>query len=117
MINETTARIVWTQPSIWNKEQTMTVFSGMNAADADLSHEVLRFLQTNTETATVAIESKNKDMFSNHQTVSSTTNDLQKDEKQGIDDSWIYFACIAALIIFVVGLIIYFVRKNRKKTD
>ncbi|MGV2911477.1 cellulose biosynthesis cyclic di-GMP-binding regulatory protein BcsB [Bacillus sp. JNUCC-24] len=117
MINETTARIVWTQPSVWNKEQTMTVFSGMNAADADLSHEVLHFLQTNTETATVAIESKNKDMFSNHQTVSSTTNDLQKDEKQGIDDSWIYFACIAALIIFVVGLIIYFVRKNRKKTD
>ncbi|MGG1882483.1 cellulose biosynthesis cyclic di-GMP-binding regulatory protein BcsB [Bacillus safensis] len=117
MINETTARIVWTQPSVWNKEQTMTVFSGMNAADADLSHEVLHFLQTNTETATVAIESKNKDMFSNHQTVSSTTNDLQEDENQGIDDSWIYFACIAVLIIFVVGLIIYFLRKNRKKTD
>ncbi|MFB8733316.1 hypothetical protein ACEQPO_03285 [Bacillus sp. SL00103] len=31
MINETTARIVWTQPSVWNKEQTMTVFSGMTA--------------------------------------------------------------------------------------
>ncbi|WCL57140.1 cellulose biosynthesis cyclic di-GMP-binding regulatory protein BcsB [Bacillus safensis] len=117
MINETTARIVWTQPSVWNKEQTMTVFSGMNAADADLSHEVIHFLQTNTETATVAIESKNKGMFSNHQTVSSTTNDLQKGEKQGVGDSWIYFACIAVLIIFVVVMIIYFVRKNRKKTD
>jgi len=117
MINETTARIVWTQPSVWNKEQTMTVFAGMNAADADLSHEVLHFLQTNTETATVAIESKNKDMFSNHQTVSSTMNDLQKGEKKGAGDSWIYFACIAVLIIFVVGLMIYFVRKNRKKTD
>ncbi len=43
MINETTARIVWTQPSVWNKEQTMTVFSGMTAADADISNEVIRF--------------------------------------------------------------------------
>ncbi|MFX0572189.1 cellulose biosynthesis cyclic di-GMP-binding regulatory protein BcsB [Bacillus pumilus] len=117
MINETTARIVWTQPSVWNKEQTMTVFSGMTAADADISNEVIRFLQTNTETATVAIESKNKDVFSNHQTVSNAKNDLKKGEKQGVGDSWIYFACIAVLIIFVVVMIVYFVRKNRKKTD
>lgn len=117
MINETTARIVWTQPSVWNREQTMTVFSGMTAADADISNEVIRFLQTNTETATVAIESKNKDVFSNHQTVSNAKNDLKKGEKQGVGDSWIYFACIAVLIIFVVVMIVYFVRKNRKKTD
>ncbi|MDM5318860.1 cellulose biosynthesis cyclic di-GMP-binding regulatory protein BcsB [Bacillus altitudinis] len=117
MINETTARIVWTQPSVWNKDQTMTVFSGMTAADANISNEVIRFLQTNTETATVAIESKNKDMFSNHQTVSNAKNDLKKGEKQGVGDSWIYFACIAVLIIFVVVMIVYFVRKNRKKTD
>lgn len=117
MINETTARLVWTQPSVWNKEQTMTVFSGMNAADADLSKEVIHFLQTNTETATVAIESKNKDMFTNHQTVNSTKNDSGKSEKQGLGDSWIYFACIAVLIIFVAVMIVYFVRKNRKKTD
>ncbi|WLP60187.1 cellulose biosynthesis cyclic di-GMP-binding regulatory protein BcsB [Bacillus pumilus] len=117
MINETTARIVWTQPSVWNKEQTMTVFSGMTAADADISNEVIRFLQTNTETATVAIESKNKDMFSNNQTVSNAKNDMKKGEKQGGGESWIYFACIAVLIIFVVVMIVYFVRKNRKKTD
>ncbi len=117
MINETTARIVWTQPSVWNKEQTMTVFSGMTAADANISSEVIRFLQTNTETATVAIESKNKDMFSNHQTVSNAKNDLKKGEKQGGGESWVYFACIAVLIIFVAVMIVYFVRKNRKKTD
>ncbi|KPN12949.1 regulator [Bacillus australimaris] len=117
MINETTARLVWTQPSVWNKEQPMTVFSGMNAAEADLSKEVIHFLQTNTETATVAIESKNKDMFTNHQTVNSTKNDSGKSEKQGLGDSWIYFACIAVLIIFVAVMIVYFVRKNRKKTD
>jgi hypothetical protein len=95
----------------------MTVFAGMTAADADVSNEMIRFLQTNTETATVAIESKNKEMFSNHQTVNSTTNDLKKDQKQGVGESWIYFACIAVLIIFVVVMIVYFVRKNRKKTD
>nr|MDH3175936.1 hypothetical protein [Bacillus pumilus] len=117
MINETTARIVWTQPSVWNKDQALTVFSGMTAADADISNEVIRFLQTNTETATVVIESKNKDMFSNHQTVSNAKNDLKKGEKQGGGDSWIYFACIAVLIIFVVVMIVYFVRKTRKKTD
>ncbi|KRU15436.1 cellulose biosynthesis cyclic di-GMP-binding regulatory protein BcsB [Bacillus pumilus] len=117
MINETTARIVWTQPSVWNKEQTMTVFSGMTAADADISNEVIRFLQTNTKTATVAIESKNKDMFSNNQTVSNAKNDMKKGEKQGGGESWVYFACIAVLIIFVVVMIVYFVRKNRKKTD
>lgn len=116
MINETTARIVWTQPSVWNKEQTMTVFSGMNAAEADVSNEVIHFLQTNTETATVAIESKNKDMFSNHQTVSSTSSDLKTGEKQSSSESWIYFACIAALILFVLVMMVYFVRKNRKKT-
>ena len=49
MINETTARIVWTQPSVWNKEQTMTVFSGMTAAEANVSNAVMQFLQTNTE--------------------------------------------------------------------
>lgn len=117
MINETTARIVWTQPSVWNKEQTMTVFSGMNAAEADVSNEVIHFLQTNTETATVAIESKNKDMFSNHQTVSSTSSDLKTGEKQSSSESWIYFACIAALILFVLVMMVYFVRKNRKKTE
>ncbi|MFP3419563.1 cellulose biosynthesis cyclic di-GMP-binding regulatory protein BcsB [Bacillus sp. SIMBA_154] len=117
MINETTARIVWTQPSVWNKEQTMIVFSGMNAAEADVSNEVIHFLQTNTETATVAIESKNKDMFSNHQTISSTSSNLKIGEKQSSSESWIYFACIAALIIFVLVMIIYFLRKNRKKTE
>ncbi|PCK23110.1 regulator [Bacillus pumilus] len=116
MINETTARIVWTQPSIWNKEQTMTVFSAMNATEADVSKEVMHFLQTNTESATVAIESKNKDMFSNHQTVSGTSSALKTGENQSSNESWIYFACMAALIIFVLVMIIYFVRKNRKKT-
>lgn len=117
MINETTARIVWTQPSVWNKEQTMTVFSGMTAAEANVSNEVIQFLQTNTEKATVAIESKNKDVFTNHQSVSSTSSSLKTSEKQSSSESWIYFACIAALIFFVLVMIVYFVRKNRKKTE
>lgn len=117
MINETTARIVWTQPSVWNKEQTMTVFSGMTAAEANVSNEVMQFLQTNTEKATVAIESKNKGVFSNHQSVSSTSSSLKTSEKQSSSESWIYFACIAALILFVLVMIVYFVRKNRKKTE
>lgn len=117
MINETTARIVWTQPSVWNKEQTMTVFSGMTAAEANVSNEVMQFLQTNTEKATVAIESKNKGVFSNHQSVSSTSNSLKTSEKQSSSEAWIYFACIAALILFVLVMIVYFVRKNRKKTE
>lgn len=117
MINETTARIVWTQPSVWNKEQTMTVFSGMTAAEANVSNAVMQFLQTNTEKATVAIESKNKGVFSNHQSVSSTSNSLKTSEKQSSSEAWIYFACIAALILFVLVMIVYFVRKNRKKTE
>lgn len=117
MINETTARIVWTQPSVWNKEQIMTVFSGMTAAEANVSNEVMQFLQTNTEKATVAIESKNKGVFSNHQSVSSTSSSLKTSEKQSSSESWIYFACIAALILFVLVMIVYFVRKNRKKTE
>lgn len=117
MINETTARIVWTQPSVWNKEQTMTVFSGMTAAEANVSNEVIQFLQTNTEKATVAIESKNKGVFTNHQSVSSTSSSLKTSEKQSSSESWIYFACIAALILFVLVMIVYFVRKNRKKTE
>ena len=117
MINETTARIVWTQPSVWNKEQTMTVFSGMTAAEANVSNEVMQFLQTNTEKATVAIESKNKGVFTNHQSVSSTSSSMKTSEKQSSGESWIYFACIAALILFVLVMIVYFVRKNRKKTE
>lgn len=117
MINETTARIVWTQPSVWNKEQTMTVFSGMTAAEANVSNEVMQFLQTNTEKATVAIESKNKGVFTNHQSVSSTSSSLKTSEKQSSSESWIYFVCIAALILFVLLMIVYFVRKNRKKTE
>ncbi len=117
MINETTARIVWTQPSVWNKEQTMTVFSGMTATEANVSNAVMQFLQTNTEKATVAIESKNKGVFSNHQSVSSTSNSLKTNEKQSSSESWIYFVCIAALILFVLVMIVYFVRKNRKKTE
>ncbi len=117
MINETTARIVWTQPSVWNKEQTMTVFSGMTAAEANVSNEVMQFLQTNTEKATVAIESKNKGVFTNHQSVSSTSSSLKTSEKQSSGESWIYFVCIAALILFVLLMIVYFVRKNRKKTE
>lgn len=117
MINETTARIVWTQPSVWNKEQTMTVFSGMTAAEANVSNEVMQFLQTNTEKATVAIESKNKGVFTNHQSVSSTSSSLKTSEKQSSSESWIYFACIAALILLVLVMIVYFVRKNRKKTE
>lgn len=117
MINETTARIVWTQPSVWNKEQTMTVFSGMTAAEANVSNEVMQFLQTNTEKATVAIESKNKGVFTNHQSVSSTSSSLKTSEKQSSGESWIYFVCIAALILFVLVMIVYFVRKNRKKTE
>lgn len=117
MINETTARIVWTQPSVWNKEQKMTVFSGMTAAEANVSNEVMQFLQTNTEKATVAIESKNKGVFTNHQSVSSTSSSLKTSEKQSSSESWIYFVCIAALILFVLVMIVYFVRKNRKKTE
>lgn len=117
MINETTVRIVWTQPSVWNKEQTMTVFSGMTAVEANVSNEVMQFLQTNTEKATVAIESKNKGVFTNHQSVSSTSSSLKTSEKQSSSESWIYFVCIAALILFVLLMIVYFVRKNRKKTE
>ncbi|MFS0655920.1 cellulose biosynthesis cyclic di-GMP-binding regulatory protein BcsB [Bacillus sp. 179-C3.3 HS] len=123
MINETTDRIVWTQPSVWNDEQTMTVFSGMKATDAHISKEVIRFLQTNTDTATIAIESKNGDMFSNYQAISNALSDQQKDKQQSNQESWIYFACmavlivfVAAMIVFVAAMIVYFARKKRKKT-
>ncbi|WP_353853781.1 cellulose biosynthesis cyclic di-GMP-binding regulatory protein BcsB [Bacillus sp. Bos-x628] len=116
MINETTARVVWTQPSVWNKEQTMTVFSGMNASDAAISKTVIDFLQTNTNTATVAIENKNKEIFSNHQMVSGTSTD-KKTGEQSENASWIYFGLMAGLIVLVLMMIVYFVRKNRKKTE
>ncbi|WP_328702580.1 type VII secretion EssA family protein [Bacillus altitudinis] len=89
----------------------------MTAAEANVSNEVIQFLQTNTEKATVAIESKNKGVFTNHQSVSSTSSSLKTSEKQSSSESWIYFACIAALILLVLVMIVYFVRKNRKKTE
>ncbi|MGE6632079.1 cellulose biosynthesis cyclic di-GMP-binding regulatory protein BcsB [Bacillus sp. NPDC077027] len=117
MINETTARIVWTQPSLWNDEHAMTIFTGMNGSDQAISKEVIEFLQTNTNTATVAIESKNKEMFSNHQTVSNVSKGQQTEEKQSNNQPWMYFTLMAVLILLVLAIILYIVKRSRKKLD
>lgn len=74
MLNETTKQVVFTQASVWDSRYTMAVFAPSKGDGTAVTKEIISYLNSNDESATVLNETNSQQVFTNHQQLKSETN-------------------------------------------
>ncbi|MGY0653384.1 cellulose biosynthesis cyclic di-GMP-binding regulatory protein BcsB [Bacillus subtilis] len=118
MLNETTKQVVFTQASVWDSRFTMAVFAPSKGDGTAVTKEIISYLNSNDESATVLNETNSQQVFTNHQQLKSETN--SSDAEQPTQDhrqKWMYIGVLA--LIMVVGAVFIWiaVRRRKRKTD
>ncbi|OIK19829.1 cellulose biosynthesis cyclic di-GMP-binding regulatory protein BcsB [Bacillus amyloliquefaciens] len=118
MLNETTKQIAFTQESPWDSGSGIAVFAPLSGSGAAVTKELISFLDSTTEAATVINETGSKQLFSNHQQIKSDDSSPSADTKsRSAAPNVTYIAVFAALIVIAAGLIWLTARRKKRKTD
>ncbi len=118
MLNETTKQVAFTQASLWDSGYSMAVFAHLSGKGASITKEMISFLDSNNDTATVINETSGQQIFTNHQQLQSQNNDSET-EKAGQDKQpdLLYISLLAAIIVIAAILIWYTARRRKRKND
>ena len=118
MLNETTKQVVFTQASVWDSRYTMAVFAPSKGDGTAVTKEIISYLNSNDESATVLNETNSQQVFTNHQQLKSETNSSDAEQPtQDHSQKWMYIGVLA--LIMVVGAVFIWiaVRRRKRKTD
>lgn len=118
MLNETTKQVVFTQASVWDSRYTMAVFAPLKGDGAAVTKEIISYLNSNDESATVLNETNSQQVFTNHQQLKSETN--SSDAEQPTQDhyqKWMYIGVLALIMVVAAVFIWIAVRRRKRKTD
>ncbi|WP_163117840.1 cellulose biosynthesis cyclic di-GMP-binding regulatory protein BcsB [Bacillus sp. FSL K6-1560] len=118
MLNETTKQVVFTQASVWDSRYTMAVFAPSKGDGTAVTKEIISYLNSNDESATVLNETNSQQVFTNHQQLKSETNSSDAEQPtQDHSQKWMYIG-VLALIMLIAALFIWIaVRRRKRKTD
>ena len=117
MLNETTKQIAFTQESPWDSGSGIAVFAPLSGSGAAVTKELISFLDSSSEAATVINETGSKQLFSNHQQIKSDDSSPSADTKNpSAAPNVTYIAVFAALILIAAGLIWLTARRKKRKT-
>lgn len=116
-INETSKYVAWQQSSIWDKDKSMAVFAAVhpNNTEQFLSKEIVDYLKTTALKATVVVQSKNGEIFTNELHESEMGNSQSKIDTGNSDKNTLLFI-LGFIGIFSLSLIlfIYVYRKFKR---
>ncbi|WP_416720785.1 cellulose biosynthesis cyclic di-GMP-binding regulatory protein BcsB [Bacillus subtilis] len=118
MLNETTKQVVFTQASVWDSRYTMAVFAPSKGDGAAVTKEIISYLNSNDESATVLNETNSQQVFTNHQQLKSETNSSDAEQPtQDHSQKWMYIGVLALIMVIAAVFIWIAVRRRKRKTD
>ncbi|KXZ12592.1 hypothetical protein AXI59_05750 [Bacillus nakamurai] len=118
MLNETTKQIAFTQKSPWDADYSIAVFAPLSGSGTSVTKELISFLESRSEAATVINETSSHQLFSNHQQIKSDSSSQSADASSTASNvNVMYIVLFAALIIIAAVLIWYTARRKKRKTD
>lgn len=116
-VNETAKHVVWLQPSLWDDNRSLAVFSAVHPQKTEtiLSEEIIDYLRTTGLQATVVVESENGEIFTNAQQLSDERKQAFRiDEQDSTKKNGWFIAGIVGLAIIAFILLMYAIRKTKK---
>ncbi|AGE62281.1 regulator [Bacillus subtilis HJ5] len=118
MLNETTKQVVFTQASVWDSRYTMAVFAPSKGDGTAVTKEIISYLNSNDESATVLNETNSQQVFTNHQQLKSETNSSDAEQStQDHSQKWMYIGVLALIMVIAAVFIWIAVRRRKRKTD
>ncbi|UYP03857.1 cellulose biosynthesis cyclic di-GMP-binding regulatory protein BcsB [Bacillus subtilis] len=118
MLNETTKQVVFTQASVWDSRYTMAVFAPSKGDGTAVTKEIISYLNSNDESATVLNETNSQQVFTNHQQLKSETNSSDAEQPtQDHSQKWMYIGVLAFIMVVAAVFIWIAVRRRKRKTD
>ncbi|MBG9487877.1 cellulose biosynthesis cyclic di-GMP-binding regulatory protein BcsB [Bacillus subtilis] len=118
MLNETTKQVVFTQASVWDSRYTMAVFAPSKGDGMAVTKEIISYLNSNDESATVLNETNSQQVFTNHQQLKSETNSSDAEQPtQDHSQKWMYIGVLALIMVIAAVFIWIAVRRRKRKTD
>lgn len=118
MLNETTKQVVFTQASVWDSRYTMAVFAPSKGDGTAVTKEIISYLNSNDESATVLNETNSQQVFTNHQQLKSETNSSDAEQPtQDHSQKWMYIGVLALIMVIAAVFIWIAVRRRKRKTD
>ncbi|WDI26071.1 cellulose biosynthesis cyclic di-GMP-binding regulatory protein BcsB [Bacillus subtilis] len=118
MLNETTKQVVFTQASVWDSRYTMAVFAPSKGDGTAVTKEIISYLNSNDESATVLDETNSQQVFTNHQQLKSETNSSDAEQPtQDHSQKWMYIGVLALIMVVAAVFIWIAVRRKKRKTD
>ncbi|MEC2060440.1 cellulose biosynthesis cyclic di-GMP-binding regulatory protein BcsB [Bacillus stercoris] len=118
MLNETTKQVVFTQASPWDSHYTMAVFAPAKGDGTAVTKEIINYLNSNDDSATVLNETNSQQVFTNHQQLKSET--ISSGAEQPTQDhsqKWVYIGVLALIMVIAAVFIWVAVRRRKRKTD
>ncbi|MGQ5178336.1 cellulose biosynthesis cyclic di-GMP-binding regulatory protein BcsB [Bacillus halotolerans] len=118
MLNETTKQVAFTQASLWDSHYTMAVFAPLKGNGAAVTKEIISFLNSNDDTATVINETNSQQVFTNHQQLKSETSSSETEKTaQDHGQKLLYIGVLALMMVIAAAFIWVTVRRRKRKTD
>ncbi|MDU0154702.1 cellulose biosynthesis cyclic di-GMP-binding regulatory protein BcsB [Bacillus cabrialesii] len=118
MLNETTKQVAFTQASPWDSRYTMAVFASSKGNGAAVTKEIINYLNSTDDSATVVNETDSQQVFTNHQQLKSETNSSSAEQlSQDNSQKWLYIGVLALIMVIAAVFIWIAVRRRKRKTD
>ncbi|MED1784517.1 cellulose biosynthesis cyclic di-GMP-binding regulatory protein BcsB [Brevibacillus fortis] len=118
VINETSRYVAWVQPSIWNRERTLSVFQSADASHASqgtfLHADLLHYLKNSNEDGQIVVMSKSNEVFT------IQLEDEEEKQTKGINEVvgniplWLIGVILAVFLIVLVIFIRLFKKEKEK---
>lgn len=118
MLNETTKQVAFTQASLWDSRYTMAVFTPSKGTGTAVTKEIISYLNSTDDSATVVNETTSQQVFTNHQQLKSETNSSSAEQpSQDNSQKWLYIGVLALIMVVAAVFIWIAVRRKKRKTD
>lgn len=116
LLNETTIRIAYIQPSPWNEEHALTVFTKTDLEQNNLylSEQMLLYLKENGDPAYIVAQNINNDIFTYQAEEEKNSEQVTKTEFNLLDGSQL-FIWIGLSLLFVLSIVLFIIMIRRKK--
>ena len=123
-ISETARAVTWIQPSIWNNEKAMAVFSPIHLSETStiIGKNINEFLTDNVKFANVIVENANGEVFTNELQEQNAEENV-KEEETGIfikeieGNRWIPYVFGGLMVLSIIIFIIASRRRRRKRIN
>lgn len=115
-LTETATKVGFIQPSLWNENKLMAVFSSVHKdGESFLSKELIDYIHSHKTHANIIIESENGEVFTNKLAEEEESKPLADADKE-MNEGWVIYTFVGIVVLSIVIFTIAF-RKTKKRKE